>query len=149
MSCCLCLLASLTFSVATDDLSHSAPGYVRQFIKLVFHLCTIEMWCICFRVSPSGEVQVYCRFGCCLNMVLSRANSCSKQKSSSCLLASFVSPMSYSPTADDIADGSLLPTFVLKSPITSSPLGGLFNCLSLGRDSPFLHPLAAVIGPIT
>ena len=58
--------------------------------------------------------------GCCLNMVLARANSCSKQKSSCCSPASFVSPKPYSPAADDIADGSLLPTLALKSPIMSS-----------------------------
>ena len=42
-------------------------------------------------VAVIGEVQVYSRLGCCLNIVLARANSCSKQKSSSCSLASFVS----------------------------------------------------------
>jgi len=36
-------------------------------------------------------------------MVLARAISCSKQKSSSCSPASFVSPKPYSPTADDIS----------------------------------------------
>jgi len=63
-------------------------------------------------------------------MVLARANSCSKQKSSSCSPVSFVSPKPYSPTADDFADGCLLPTLTLKSLITSStfPFEDLFNC---------------------
>ena len=52
-------------------------------------------------------------------VVWTRANSCSKQKSSSCSLASFVSSKPYSPTADDIADSSLLPT---STPPTSRPL---------------------------
>ena len=64
MLCCLCLLASLTFShheqlmkkmknglldIASQcwtdwwSVSQSAPGYVRQFTKLVFHLCAIQM----------------------------------------------------------------------------------------------------------
>ena len=41
-----CLLASLTFSVTTSNwwsVLQSAPGYVRQFIKLVFNHCAIEM----------------------------------------------------------------------------------------------------------
>jgi len=46
------------------------------------------------------QPQVYSHLGCCLNMLLARANSCSKQKSSSCSLASIVSPKPYSPTAD-------------------------------------------------
>ena len=51
-------------------------------------------------VAVIGEVQVYSRLGCCLNIVLARAYSCSKQKSSSCSLASFISSKPYSPTAE-------------------------------------------------
>jgi len=94
-------------------------------------------------VLPSGEVQVYSRLGCCLNMVLARANSCSKQKSSSCSSASFVSPKPYRPTADDTADGSLLPTWRWSRPLRAAcPSWGLVWLLetSLGRTSPVLLP---------
>ena len=98
----------------------------------------------------SGEVKVYSRLGCCLNMVFARANWCSKQKSSSCSLASSVSPKPYSPTADDIADGSLLQTLALKSPITSSmsPLGTCLTALDKSwYNFPLSSSVAAVVGP--
>ena len=47
----------------------------------------------------------------------------------SCSPASFVYPKPYSPTADDIVDGSLLLTLALKSPITSS-MSLLGTCLT-------------------
>jgi len=44
-----------------------------EILKCGSNTISITVW---FRVSPSGEDQVYSRLGCCLNMVLARANSC-------------------------------------------------------------------------
>ena len=57
------------------------------------------------RSTYSGHVRRGLGLGCCLNMVLARASSCSKQKSSSCSPASFVLLSHIA-----IADGCLLPT---------------------------------------
>ena len=129
MLCCLCILAWLSASPqATDDLCRSLLPDTCDNASCVFSIF-VQLRC---RLSDSGcchqersRYTGYSRLGCCLNMVLARANSCSKQKSSSCSPALFVSPKPYSPTANDIADGSPLPTSPLKSPITSSmsPLG--------------------------
>ena len=68
MLCCLCLLASLTFSVATSNwwsVSQSDPGYVRQFIKF----CSIFVQLRCSLSDSGCRHQERSRYTAALDVV--------------------------------------------------------------------------------